>query len=123
MRSFEFKVNRKERRAALAGALSAHARRGSLAVIDGTALTEPSTKSALALLAGWEHKLPLLIVAQPEEQALIKSFRNLPRTLVIQASELEVAALVWARSLLVSEASLPLVQAKAEKAARKGESK
>ena len=56
MRSFEFKINRKERRAALAGALSIHARRGSLAVIDGAALTEPSTKSALALLADWQHK-------------------------------------------------------------------
>jgi len=123
MRSFEFKVNRKERRAALAGALSAHARRGSLAVVDATALTEPSTKSALVLLAGWEHKLPLLIVAQPEEEALVKSFRNLPRTLVIPPAEIEVAALVWARSLLVSEASLPLVQTKAETASRKEGSK
>ena len=104
-------------------AARAWSRRGSLAVIDGTALTEPSTKSALALLAGWEHKLPLLIVAQPEEQALIKSFRNLPRTLVIPPAEIEVAALVWARSLLVSEASLALVQAKAESAARKEGSK
>jgi ribosomal protein L4 len=53
----------------------------------------------------------------------VKSVRNLPRTLVVRASELEVAALVWARSLLVSEAALPLVQIKAEAAPRKGESK
>jgi large subunit ribosomal protein L4 len=112
-RDFELKVNRKERRSALAGALSAHARRGSVAVVDGGAIERPSTKGALALLDGWQHELPLLVVAQPEEEALVKSFRNLPRTLVIPASELEVAALVWARSLLVSEASLPLVQAKA----------
>ncbi|MGD0166573.1 MAG: 50S ribosomal protein L4 [Gaiellaceae bacterium] len=123
MRSFELKVNRRERRAAFAGALSAHARRGSLAIIDGTALVGPSTKNALALLSGWKHELPLLIVAQPEEEVLAKSFRNLPRTLVIRASELEVAALVWARSLLISEVSLPLVQAKAEKSTRKGKSK
>lgn len=116
MRSFELKVNRKERRAALAGALSAHARRGSLAVVDSMALAEPSTKSALALLAGWQHELPLLIVAQPEETALVKSFRNLPRTLVISPSEVEVAAIVWARSLLVSAGSLPIVQAKAQSA-------
>ena len=122
-RDFGFKVNRKERRAALAGALSEHARRGSIAVIDGAALTEPSTKKALELLADWQHELPLLIVAQPDEEALAKSFRNLPRTLVIPASELEVVALVWARSLLVSEASLPLVQTKAEMAPRREESK
>ena len=62
-------------------------------------------------------------MAQPEEETLIKSFRNLPRTLVIPPSEIEVAALVWARSLLVSEASLPVVQAKAETASRKEGSK
>jgi ribosomal protein L4 len=97
----------------MAGALSAHARRGSIAVVGADALARPSTKSALTLLEGWQHELPLLIVAQPEEEALVKSFRNLPRTLVLPPSELEVAALVWARSLIVSEASLPLVQAKA----------
>jgi large subunit ribosomal protein L4 len=123
MRSFDFKINRKERRAALASALSIHAQRGSVAIIDGAALTEPSTKSALALLADWKHELPLLIVARPEEEALVKSFRNLPRTLVIPPAEIEVAALLWARSLLVSETSLPLVQAKAETASRKEESK
>jgi large subunit ribosomal protein L4 len=123
MRSFDFKVNRKERRAALAGALSAHARRGSLALVDGAALTEPSTKKALQLLAGWQHELPLLVVAEPEEEALVKSFRNLPRTLVIPAAEIEVASVVWARSLLVSEAALPLVQAKAEAAPGKRGSK
>jgi large subunit ribosomal protein L4 len=122
-RDFGFKVNRKERRAALAGALSEHARRGSIAVVDGAALSEPSTKKALELLAGWQHELPLLIVVQPEEEALVKSVRNLRRTLVVPASELEVAALVWARSLLVSEAALSLVQTKAEGASRKGESK
>ncbi len=122
-RDFGFKVNRKERRAALAGALSEHARRGSIAVVDGAALSEPSTKKALELLAGWQHELPLLIVVQPDEEALVKSVRNLPRTVVVRASELEVAALVWARSLLVSEAALPLVQTKAEAAPRKGESK
>ena len=53
----------------------------------------------------------------------MKSFRNLPRTLVTPPSELEVVALVWARSLLVSEASLPLVQTKAEAAPRREEPK
>jgi large subunit ribosomal protein L4 len=122
-RDFGFKVNRKERRAAFAGALSEHARNGSIAIIDGAALSEPSTKKALELLNGWQHELPLLIVVQPDEEALVKSFRNLPRTLVVPASELEVVALVWARSLLVSEAALPLVQTKAETAQPKGESK
>src|SRR5579863_6786647 len=43
-RSYTFKVNRKERRAALRSALSLHADRGSLAILDAAAFAEPSTR-------------------------------------------------------------------------------
>ena len=38
---------------------------------------------------------------------------NLPRVLVTVPAELEVAHVVWARSLVVSEAALPLIQGRA----------
>ena len=53
---------------------------------------------------------PTVVVAGEDEVALIKSFRNLSRVLVTVPAELEVAHVVWARSLVVSEAALPLVQ-------------
>src|SRR5881227_4139747 len=53
MRSFAFKVNRKERRAALRAALSAHAAEGTLALFDGASFSEPSTRAAAELLAAW----------------------------------------------------------------------
>jgi large subunit ribosomal protein L4 len=40
-RSFEVKVNRKVRRSALRGALSAHAANGSFGVLDGSGFSEP----------------------------------------------------------------------------------
>src|SRR5688572_6321641 len=43
MRSFEVKVNRKARQAAFRAALSHHAGRGSLAFVDGSSFSEPST--------------------------------------------------------------------------------
>ena len=113
MRSFEVKVNRKARRAALRGALSHHVASGTLALVDGGSFAEPSTKQAAALLAGWGNDLPLLVVVHEDEEALAKSFRNLPRVLVTVSAELEVASVVWARSVLVSEAALPHVEAKA----------
>jgi len=120
-RSFGVQVNRKERRLAprvsldscAARSCGGHRRHGA-----DRALDEERAGAARRLAA---RVCRFLIVAQPEEEALIKSFRNLPRTLVIPPTRSEVAALIWARSLLVSEASLPLVQAKA--AARKEESK
>ena len=111
--SFEVKVNRKARRSALRGALSAHAGADTIALIDGASFTEPSTKAAEKLLVAWGKERPLVVVAHEDEEALIKSFRNLPGTVVTVPSELEVAAVVWARSLIISEAALPLVQGRA----------
>jgi large subunit ribosomal protein L4 len=105
------KVNRKTRKAALRGALAAHARRGSLAIVGGSAFgDEPSTKEAASFVSAWGAQPPLLVVCQPDEDVLAKSFRNLQRVRVVEPSELEVGALVWARSLLASEAALERIQ-------------
>jgi large subunit ribosomal protein L4 len=108
-RSFDLKVNRKAHRAAFRAALSDHARRGTLAVIDGGAFDEPSTREAALLLAAWGADLPLLVIAQPDEEVLVKSFRNLAQALVVEPSELEVGAIVWARSVLATEDALERV--------------
>jgi large subunit ribosomal protein L4 len=113
MRSFEVKVNRKARRAALRGALSQHAANGTVALVSGSAFEEPSTKQARQLLEAWGKDTPTLVVAAASDEALVKSFRNLPRVLVTVPEELEVASVLWARSLLISEDALPLVQGRA----------
>jgi large subunit ribosomal protein L4 len=118
MRSFAVKVNRKVSRAALRAALAAHVGDGSLALIDGSAWTEPSTRNAAALLAEWGKDLPLVLVVSGDEDVVTKSFRNLAGVVVTTPAELEVAAVVWARSLLVSQAALPAVEARASKTAK-----
>lgn len=112
MRSFEVKVNRKARRAAFRAALSHHAAGGTFAILDGSALEKPSTRKAAELLAEWSER-PTVVVATEEEEVVVKSFRNLEKVLVTAPSELEVSALVWARSVLVTEAALTLVLARA----------
>jgi large subunit ribosomal protein L4 len=113
MRSYDSKVNRKARRAALRSALSAHAQAGTLAVIDPGAFDEPSTSAAAELVETWGKDAPLLLVAQPEDEPLIKSFRNLDRVEVTVPSELEVRHVVRAASLLISEPALEQVQGRA----------
>jgi large subunit ribosomal protein L4 len=113
MRSFAVKVNKKALRAALRGALAAHAQAGSLALVDGSAWETPSTKSAVAVLDTWDKPLPLVLVVGDDEDILAKSFRNLDRVVVVTPGELEVAAVVWAQSLLVSQAALEGVEARA----------
>jgi len=113
-RNFASKVNRKTRRAALRSALSAHAQAGTLGMLDPGAFGEPSTKAAAGLVGDWAKELPILVVAQPEDEGLIKSFRNLERVAVTVPGELEVNQVVWARSLLISEAALEHVQGRAQ---------
>ncbi len=112
MRNFEVKVNRKARRSALRGALSDHAGKGTLAILDGSGFEAPSTRKAAELLKGFGDR-PTLVVMTDDEEILFKSFRNLEKVLVTTPGELEVAALLWARSLVVSEAALPLVLGRA----------
>jgi large subunit ribosomal protein L4 len=108
--NFTLKVNKKTRKAAFRAALSAHAKEGTLAFVDGSAFDKPSTKQAAGLLEAWGKQAPILVVATDEEETLIKSFRNLERVLVIAPAEVEVAALVWARSLLVTESAREVLE-------------
>ncbi len=113
-RTYTQKVNRKAAKAALRSALASHAGEGTLAILPAGSFDEPSTKSARALVEGSGLATPLVVVAQPEEQALIKSFRNLERVAIVSPAELEVAAVVWARSLLVTDGALPVVTGRAQ---------
>jgi large subunit ribosomal protein L4 len=113
-RDFSVKVNKKALKAALRSALSDHAQAGTLALLDGASFETPSTRSALQLLSGWGQQTPTVVIIGEDEEALAKSFRNLDRVLVTVPSELEVAQVVWARSLFVSQAALDAVQGRAQ---------
>jgi large subunit ribosomal protein L4 len=106
-RHYTFKVNRKERRAALRSALSLHAERESVAVFDAGAFDAPSTAQAVGLLNDWDPAEPVLIVLGSDEAAAGKSFRNIARTEAIPVEAVGVADIVGAASLLISEAALP----------------
>jgi large subunit ribosomal protein L4 len=112
-RDFKVKMNKKALKAALRAALSDHAQAGTLALLDPTSFDAPSTRGASELLAKWGASTPTVVVVTEEEENVSKSFRNLDRVLVTVPSELEVAHVVWARSLLVSQSALDAVQGRA----------
>jgi large subunit ribosomal protein L4 len=105
-RHYTVKVNRKARRRALRAALTVHAERDTIAVIDGTSFGKPSTKEAAKRLAAWKAEGPTLIVLGSDEEAAAKSFRNIEGTTVALATAAGVADVVGAASLVVSEAAL-----------------
>jgi large subunit ribosomal protein L4 len=112
-RSYTFKVNRKEQRAALRAALSLHAERGSLAIFDAGAFSAPKTRQALDLLEDWGQDGPTLVVLTAEESAAALSFRNLVRVAALSVGDVGVTNVVGAASLLVSQTALADLSARA----------
>ena len=112
-RGYTVKVNRKARKAALRSVLSLHAERGSLAVFDASVFEAPSAKQAVALLDDWDAAAPFVVLLHADEAAAGKSFRNLARVSVMPVQDAGVADIVGAASLLISEAALPSLLARA----------
>jgi large subunit ribosomal protein L4 len=103
-RAYTFKVNRKARRAALRSALSLHASRGSLGLLDASVFDAPRTKDAAGALGGWDQTRPTLVVI--EDGPGLKSFRNIAGVEVRTAEQVGIADIVRAASLVLSDAAL-----------------
>jgi large subunit ribosomal protein L4 len=112
-RSYTFKVNRKEQRAALRSALSLHAERGSIAILDAASFDVPKTRQAFDLLDDWGRSGSTLVVLAPEESSAALSFRNLSRVAVLTAENVGVTDLLGAASVVVSEPALQALTARA----------
>jgi len=111
-RRFDVKVNRKARRKAMRAALSVHAERGSVAVLDAAAFEQPSTKAAATALEKWGARRPTLVVLEGEEGGAVKSFRNIARVAVLEVGAVGVADLIGAASLVISEKALEKLKAR-----------
>jgi large subunit ribosomal protein L4 len=119
-RHYTVKVNRKARRAALRSALSVHAERGTLAVLDAGGIDAPSTKRGAELLGDRVNGHVLLLVDSTQEVAA-KCFRNLQRVLVMPADNTNVADIVRASSVVLSREALDHVTALARKPERRAQ--
>jgi large subunit ribosomal protein L4 len=112
-RHYTLKVNRKARRRALRAALTVHAERDSVAVVDASAFSEPSTKEAAKSLEAWKARRPTLVVLGADEGTAAKSFRNIHGVKVALAGAAGVADVIGASSLVISEAALKELEGRA----------
>jgi large subunit ribosomal protein L4 len=113
-RHYTVKVNRKARRAALRSALSVHADRGSIGVFDAASFDAPSTRRAAQLLGDWGQPLATLVLLDAEEANAGLSFRNMWRVMAMPVEDAGVADLIGAASVLISEAALEQLTARAK---------
>ena len=116
-RSYVVKVNRKARKSALRSALSVHAERSTIHVLDAAAFDAPSTAKAADLLSAHRGGSVLVVIADGEVNTL-KSFRNIARVNVLHVEDVGVADLVRAATLVISQAALDTLTARARKEAK-----
>jgi large subunit ribosomal protein L4 len=112
-RKFTVRVNRKARRRALRAALALHAERGSIAAVDPSAWTAPSTKQAVAALETLGGDGSVLLVLREGEDVCAKSFRNIAGVAVMEADDVGVADIVGAARLVLSAGALERLMEKA----------
>jgi len=106
-RSYRQKTPKKMVQLALRSALSDRAREGRVAVVESWAFDEPKTRLAREALGelGWEGKV--LVVVGPHEEAVIKSFRNLPDVQLLLANELNAYDILCNDWVVFTRATLP----------------
>ena len=109
-RDHSFKVNKKVRSKAFRMALGNLISNDAVRVLSGVDFEAPSTQRAAAILASTELEGPTLVVGTGREINMLLSFRNLPRTRVLPLSEVEVQDYVWARSAVLTEAAVAVLE-------------
>ncbi len=114
-RDHSVRVNKKMRRASLRSALSDSVTSGKLAVVDALSFDGPKTKDAAGVLEALElHGRVLVVIGRPNE-AVEKSFRNLPFVKIDYPGNLSTFNLLAAdRVLFTTEALDALVTGTAE---------
>ncbi len=109
-RSYEKRMPRKMRRAALRSALSVKASQQQIVVVDQLELPEPKTKEMVGVL----HRLNVgenaLILLPGRNESVEKSVRNLPKVKALHASYLNVRDLLQYEKVLMPLGALQVIE-------------
>lgn len=109
-RSYEQKMPRKQRRAALRAALSTKQQEGALRIVEEITLEEPKTSIMAGLLEGLGAGARTLFVIREHDLNLEKSTRNLGSVKTILASNLNPADVLIADTVVFTRSALSEVE-------------
>jgi len=110
-RDHRTEMPKRQRRQALAAALSAKANDGAVSIVDALALEAPKTATVAGLLKALGlHKTRTLLVLDTADEAVVKSCRNIHNLRTLQAHQLNAYELLNADALVMTSRSLERVQ-------------
>lgn len=103
-RAYGHSVNKKEKRLAMASALSAKLQAGDFMVLDDLGITEMKTKQAAELLKQLGiNGNKVLVILHEQNETVWKSFRNLQNVMVRVAPAFSVQELLTARKIIATK--------------------
>ncbi len=106
-RSYAQRTPKKMKAAALRGALSDRARNGRIHVVSGLLEGDvPSTRSAVAALAGLSERRHVLVVAQRSDELSWKSLRNSARVHLLAPDQLNTYDVLVSDDVVFTQAAL-----------------
>jgi large subunit ribosomal protein L4 len=105
-RSYDQRTPKKMKAAALKGALTDRARNGRIHVVDGLVTGEaPSTKAALASLAGLSDRRRFLVVLERNDSLTWLSLRNAPDVHIIAVDQLNTYDVLLSDDVVFTQAA------------------
>jgi large subunit ribosomal protein L4 len=110
-RSYEFKLNIKQKRLARKSALTYKAKDGAIIVLEDFSFDAPQTKKYTELLnnLGASNKKSLLVLSEPNKNVYLSS-RNLEGVKVVTASQINTYDLMNAASIIFAESSIETIE-------------
>ncbi|MEZ0241499.1 MAG: 50S ribosomal protein L4, partial [Chloroflexota bacterium] len=109
-RSYEQRLPKKMRRAALRGALTAKLGDEAIRIVDTFALEGFKTRDVATILAALNATGRIIVVAPATDEQLWRSARNLPTVEVIRADSLNVVDLINADTIVIEQPALARIE-------------
>lgn len=109
-RSYDKKMNRKERRLALKSALSYKFIDKELIVVDNFNLESNKTKDAIKVLKNLKTNNNVLIVVDELTENTILATRNLNNVILLQADEINTLDIISSNNMIVTEKAVKLIE-------------
>ena len=109
-RSYDKKMNRKERRLALKSALSYKFIDKELIVVDNFNLESNKTKDAIKVLENLKANKNILIVVDELTENMILATRNLNNVILLQADEINTLDVISADNMIITENAVKKIE-------------
>jgi large subunit ribosomal protein L4 len=110
-RDYHFKLNKKVKSLARQSALAAKAQSGDIAILDSVSFATPQTKAYLAMLKALQLDNTKTLLITPEvDKNVVLSGRNVPKTKVTTAGDVNTYDLVNAGKLLITTAAIEKIE-------------